>query len=51
MTLVRGDMAAEGGFAHLLPGGQVDAAAVMLGTLGHCLDNDAALRCLRNLAE
>jgi SAM-dependent methyltransferase len=48
VELVRADFAAAGGLP--LPGGPVDLAAAMLGTLAHCLDNGAALRCFRNLA-
>ena len=51
LTFLQADMAAAGGFASQVPGGPVDMAAVMLGTLSHCLDNAAALQCFRNLAE
>lgn len=32
-------------------GGLYDAAAIMLGTFSHCLDNDSACAALRNIAE
>ena len=51
VKFVKSDMAAHGGFFKEILGGPVDVAAVMLGTLSHCLDNDAALRCFKNLAE
>lgn len=51
VAFVRGNMADPGGIAQLIPGGEVDMAAVLLGTLSHCLDNQAALQCFRNLAQ
>lgn len=51
VTFMTADMAAPGGWAAQIPGGAVDMAAVLLGTLSHCLDNAAALRCFANLAE
>jgi SAM-dependent methyltransferase len=51
VAFMQGDMAAPGGWAGEIPGGPVDMAAVLLGTLCHCLDNAAALQCFCNLAE
>ncbi len=34
-----------------LMGEQVDMAAVLLGTLAHCTDNGAALKCFQQLAR
>jgi SAM-dependent methyltransferase len=52
VAVVCADMAAPAGFLAAMPGARrVDLAAAMLGTLAHCLDNDAALRCFHNLAE
>lgn len=51
VDFVCADMAAPTGIAHTVPGGRVDVAGILLGTLSHCLDNEVALRCFRNLAE
>lgn len=44
------NMADPGGFVDRLPVQQVDAAAIMLGTLSHCITNDDAIQTLRNVA-
>lgn len=50
VKFVKADMAAAEGYAKDIPGGEVDVAAIMLGTLSHCLDNASALRCFKNVA-
>jgi SAM-dependent methyltransferase len=50
VKFVRGDMASPHGIA-ALNSEKVDVAAIMLGTLSHCLTNGAALACFNNIAE
>lgn len=46
IRFVRGDMASIDG----VPGvDTVDMAAILLGTLSHCLSNSTALQCFRNM--
>ena len=44
------NMADPRGFVDQLPVHQVDAAAIMLGTLSHCITNKDAIQTLRNVA-
>jgi SAM-dependent methyltransferase len=49
LQLLQLDMESEAGYE--IPGGPVDAAALMLGSLAHCLDNSAAVRCFQNVSR
>ncbi len=55
IQFIQGDMTSPMGIAPLLAqnnsSGLVDAAAIMLGTLSHCLTNGSALSCFKNVAE
>jgi len=57
IKFVQGDMTAPRGISSLLAtdgsgtAGEVDMAAVMLGTISHCLTNGSALACFKNIAE
>lgn len=54
IKFIQGDMTSPGGISSLVTddnAGLVDAAAIMLGTLSHCLTNGAALACFKNIAE
>ena len=54
---IQGDMTSADGFMGKFSENaavgieKVDVAAILLGTLSHCLDNTAALQCFKNTAE
>lgn len=44
-------LANEAGPNCIISPDSVDLAIIMLGTMGHCIDNEAGIRCFRNIAE
>jgi SAM-dependent methyltransferase len=52
VSFIQADMCAPQGFLSTeLPVESIQLATILLGTLGHCLDNASAQRCFRNIAE
>lgn len=51
VRLMQGDMKSCQGFKEIITCGSVNLAVIMIGTLSHCLTNDHALQCLKNVAE
>ena len=51
VRLMQGDMKSFQGFKQIITCGFVNLAAIMIGTLSHCLTNDHALQCFKNVAE
>ena len=49
MTFVQADITSPQGFS--LPGGPVDVSSILLGTLSHCLDNESAVQCFKNVGQ
>lgn len=49
--LMQEDMANPQGFKGIINDGPINLAAIMIGTLSHCLTNESALQCFTNIAE